>query len=31
MLRKADAVYLEEIERARLYDAIWQASPCCCQ
>jgi GMP synthase (glutamine-hydrolysing) len=25
ILRKADAVYLEEIERAGLYDAIWQA------
>ena len=24
-LRKADAIYLEEIERAGLYDAIWQA------
>jgi len=25
LLRKADAIYLEEIERAGLYDAIWQA------
>ncbi len=25
ILRKADAIYLEEIERAGLYDAIWQA------
>jgi GMP synthase (glutamine-hydrolysing) len=25
ILRKADAVYLEEIEQAGLYDAIWQA------
>jgi GMP synthase (glutamine-hydrolysing) len=25
ILRKADATYLEEIERAGLYDAIWQA------
>jgi GMP synthase (glutamine-hydrolysing) len=25
ILRKADAVYLEEIDRAGLYDAIWQA------
>jgi GMP synthase, PP-ATPase domain/subunit len=25
VLRKADAIYLEEIERAGLYDAIWQA------
>jgi GMP synthase (glutamine-hydrolysing) len=25
ILRKADAVYLEEIRRAGLYDAIWQA------
>ncbi|MBV9516699.1 MAG: GMP synthase (glutamine-hydrolyzing), partial [Hyphomicrobiales bacterium] len=24
-LRKADAVYLDEIRRAGLYDAIWQA------
>jgi GMP synthase (glutamine-hydrolysing) len=26
ILRKADAIYLEEIERAGLDDAIWQAS-----
>ena len=25
ILRKADAIYIEEIERAGLYDAIWQA------
>src|SRR5690625_528471 len=25
ILRKADAIYLEEIRKARLYDAIWQA------
>jgi GMP synthase (glutamine-hydrolysing) len=25
LLRKADAIYLEEIEQAGLYDAIWQA------
>ncbi|MGE0651498.1 MAG: glutamine-hydrolyzing GMP synthase [Alphaproteobacteria bacterium] len=25
ILRKADAIYLEEIQRAGLYDAIWQA------
>ena len=25
MLRKADAIYLEEIRAAGLYDAIWQA------
>ena len=25
ILRKADAIYLEEIERAGLYDKIWQA------
>ena len=25
LLRRADAIYLEEIERAGLYDAIWQA------
>jgi GMP synthase (glutamine-hydrolysing) len=25
LLRKADAIYLEEIENAGLYDAIWQA------
>ncbi|MGE0117042.1 MAG: glutamine-hydrolyzing GMP synthase [Dongiaceae bacterium] len=25
VLRKADAIYLEEIEQAGLYDAIWQA------
>jgi GMP synthase (glutamine-hydrolysing) len=25
ILRKADAVYLDEIRRAGLYDAIWQA------
>src|SRR3546814_4466928 len=25
ILRKADAVYLEEIRNAGLYDAIWQA------
>src|SRR5690606_12577663 len=25
ILRKADAIYLEEIENAGLYDAIWQA------
>ncbi len=25
ILRKADAIYLEEIRNARLYDAIWQA------
>jgi GMP synthase (glutamine-hydrolysing) len=25
VLRKADAIYLEEIDRAGLYDAIWQA------
>lgn len=25
ILRKADAVYIEEIRRARLYDKIWQA------
>ena len=25
ILRKADAIYLEEIRRAGLYDAIWQA------
>ncbi|MEX2009543.1 MAG: glutamine-hydrolyzing GMP synthase, partial [Dongiaceae bacterium] len=25
ILRKADAIFLEEIERAGLYDAIWQA------
>ena len=25
ILRKADAIYLEEIESAGLYDAIWQA------
>jgi len=25
VLRKADVIYLEEIERAGLYDAIWQA------
>jgi GMP synthase (glutamine-hydrolysing) len=25
ILRRADAIYLEEIERAGLYDAIWQA------
>ena len=25
ILRKADAIYLEEIDRAGLYDAIWQA------
>ncbi|WP_119459627.1 glutamine-hydrolyzing GMP synthase [Rhodospirillaceae bacterium SYSU D60014] len=25
ILRKADAIYLQEIERAGLYDAIWQA------
>jgi GMP synthase PP-ATPase subunit len=25
MLRKADAIYLEEIRNAGLYDAIWQA------
>ena len=24
-MRKPDAIYLEEIERAGLYDAIWQA------
>ncbi len=24
-LRKADAIYLEEVDRAGLYDAIWQA------
>ena len=24
-MRKADAIYLEEINRAGLYDAIWQA------
>jgi GMP synthase (glutamine-hydrolysing) len=25
ILRKADAIYLQEIENANLYDAIWQA------
>ena len=25
MLRKADAIYLDEIRKAGLYDAIWQA------
>jgi GMP synthase (glutamine-hydrolysing) len=25
VLRKADAIYLEEISKAGLYDAIWQA------
>ena len=25
ILRRADAIYLEEIRNARLYDAIWQA------
>src|SRR5204862_7881308 len=25
ILRKADAIYLDEIRRAGLYDAIWQA------
>jgi GMP synthase (glutamine-hydrolysing) len=25
ILRKADAVYLDEIRNAGLYDAIWQA------
>ena len=25
ILRKADAIYLEEIRNAKLYDAIWQA------
>jgi GMP synthase (glutamine-hydrolysing) len=25
VLRKADAIYLEEIRKAGLYDAIWQA------
>ena len=25
ILRKADAIYLEEIRKAGLYDAIWQA------
>src|SRR6476661_4081824 len=25
VLRKADAIYLDEIRKARLYDAIWQA------
>jgi GMP synthase (glutamine-hydrolysing) len=25
MVRQADAIYLEEIRRANLYDAIWQA------
>jgi GMP synthase (glutamine-hydrolysing) len=25
ILRKADAIYLEEIRNAGLYDAIWQA------
>ncbi len=31
LLRKADAVYLDEIRKAGLYDKIWQASPCCCR
>ncbi len=25
ILRKADAIYLDEIRKAGLYDAIWQA------
>ena len=31
MLRKVDAIYLEEISLAGLYDAIWQASRSCCR
>ena len=30
ILRKADAVYLDEIRKAGLYDAIWQAFAVCC-
>ncbi len=31
ILREADAIYLDEIRKAGLYDVIWQASPCCCR
>ena len=31
ILRKADAVFIEEIRNAGLYDAIWQAFACCCR
>jgi GMP synthase (glutamine-hydrolysing) len=31
VLQQADAIYLDEIRKAGLYDQIWQASPCCCR
>ena len=31
ILREADAIYLEEIRAAGLYDAIWQAFACSCR
>ena len=31
LLRRADAIYLEEIRNAGLYDAIWQAFAVCCR
>jgi GMP synthase (glutamine-hydrolysing) len=31
ILRKADAIYLEEIRKAGLYDTSGRPSPCCCR
>ena len=31
ILRQADAIYLEEILAAGLYDTIRRPSPCCCR
>jgi GMP synthase (glutamine-hydrolysing) len=31
ILRKADAIYLDEIRKAGLYDASGRPLPCCCR
>jgi GMP synthase (glutamine-hydrolysing) len=31
ILRKADAIYLEKIDKAGPYDQICRRSPCCCR
>ena len=31
ILRAADAVYMDAIRKAELYDEIWQALLCCCR
>jgi GMP synthase PP-ATPase subunit len=31
ILRNADAVYIDQIRRAGLYDKIWRLWRCCCR